>query len=564
MPSSTVLAEEQSDFAALARALRPPPYVADRFYAAGWWRRQTILHDLYLVAARYPDRPAFLLHQAAAGRTVTMRYAQLVQHVDRFARALLALGVRRGDPVVVQLPNSWEAIALLLACLRAGAVAVPVSPSVRQRELERVLRMTQATVCVVPDQWHGFPHAEALAEVAPRLLWLRHRVVLGDAAATGAIDFAGFFVHTWHDLPDAPHRLTLDDPDRASMVVFTSGSTGEMKAVLHSHNTFRCGTGAHAAVQERGWGENEVFATPFAAYDTTSLLFAVWGPILSGGTGIFLDRWDPEVMLDVADSAGVTQLSAAPPHWQELAAAQRRRPRALSRLRTAITTGAAMRPAMLQEVSAAFGKPMHRVWGMTETGMGIRTRPDAPPAADDLQVGYPVTGLETDLVSTGEADEIFPMRVRGPSVCLGVWHDQLTVRETWKHDDGWFSTGDLVTRETSGAMRIAGRVDDRIGHPHMIPVQEVEMELARHPAVREVAVVGYVDQRGGERPCAVVVPHGVPPTLTELRDYLTWRGMTGWYRPTRLEVAAALPRSHVGKIRKDVLRRWIAGAEVPD
>jgi cyclohexanecarboxylate-CoA ligase len=423
--------------------------------------------------------------------------------------------------------------------------------------------MTQATVCVVPDEWNGFPHAEALAEMAPRLFWLRHRVVLGDAAATGALDFTEFFVRTRHDLPDEAHRLTLDDPDRTSMVVFTSGSTGEIKAVLHSHNTFRCGTGAHTSEQERGWGTNEVFATPFAAYDTTAMLFSVWGPILSGGTGVFLDRWDPEVLLDVADQVGATQLSAAPPHWQQLAAAQRRRPRRLSALRSIITTGATMQPAMMQEVYAAFGMPAHRAWGMSETGMGIRTRPGAPPEPGDPQVGHPLTGLEIDLVPTGDADTVFQMRVRGPSVCQGVWHDQLTVRETWTHDDGWLPTGDLVTREDSGAVRIVGRVEDRIGHPHMIPVQEVESELARHPAVHEVAVVRYADQEGSERPCAVVVPNGVPPTLAELRDYLTWRGMTDWYRPARLEVVAALPRNSAGKTRKDLLRRWLAGADFP-
>lgn len=215
-----------------------------------------------------------------------------------------------------------------------------------------------------------------------------------------------------------------------------------------------------------------------------------------------------------------------------------------------------MQPAMLREMADAFGRPAHRAWGMSETGMGIRTRPGAPPEPEDPQVGYPLTGLELDLVPDGDA---FQLRVRGPSVCLGVWLDQHTVRETWADDDGWLSTGDMVCRAPSGAIQLVGRLEDRIGQPHMIPVQEVETELSRHPAVHEVAVVRYTDREGSERPCAVVVPNGAPPTLNELRDYLTWRGMTDWYRPTRLEVVAALPRNHVGKTRKDLLRRWLAG-----
>jgi pseudouridine-5'-phosphate glycosidase len=196
----------------------------------------------------------------------------------------------RYAPVASTAPSRsagwWEAAALILACMRVGALAVPIMPTIRERELERILRETQARICVVPDLWNGFDRAGALTGMANRLPWLRHVVVVGDAASTGAIDFTGYFLRTPHELsPESPAgRLGLDDPDRVRMALFTSGTGGEFKGVLHTHNTLFAGAGGPAGFEERGWDHGEVFCSPHPISYLSPLLYCVWGPILAAGT----------------------------------------------------------------------------------------------------------------------------------------------------------------------------------------------------------------------------------------------------------------------------------------
>jgi cyclohexanecarboxylate-CoA ligase len=558
---NTSIDDGDSSFSRVIARIRPPAAVAARYYANGWWRRDTVLHNLYRSAAMAKDRPVIIAHNAAQGRAITTTNGQLAHQVDRFARAFISLGINRGDPVAFQLPNRWETVALTLACMRMGAVAVPITPSMRARELGRILRDTQARICIVPDTWENWRHDQVLAEIAERLPWLRHRVVLGDAAATGAIDFEEYFIRLSHDRPGGRAvRLTFDDPDRVALAVFTSGTSGEIKGVLHSHNTFYAATGAHVGEVERGWRPGEVFSAPFAICDMVAMLYCVWGPLLAGGTGVIQDRFNPEVLLDLAETAKVNQITAAPPHWGQLIAIQRQDPRKLPALRSVMHTGSPMPTHLVEELRQAFGVPVRSAWGMTEVGMGIRSRDDDPPEASTHSDGWPLTGLETRLAGVGEADTgVYQLSVRGPSRCLGTWGaDSTKISATWEDDDGWLDTGDMVSHAPNG-LRIVGRAADRIGNVVMIPVAEVEAELARHPSVQEVAIVSYSDPRGRDLPCAFVVPTGVPPTLAELRQYLSWRGMTASYQPSRLELVAGLPRNHNGKVRKDRLRQWLAG-----
>jgi cyclohexanecarboxylate-CoA ligase len=151
--------------------------------------------------------------------------------------------------------------------------------------------------------------------------------------------------------------------------------------------------------------------------------------------------------------------------------------------------------------------------------------------------------------------------VRGGTVCLAtVGRDSGAMTLTAAHDKGWYDTGDLAVPDGRGGIRLMGRVSDRIGGVFMIPARDVESELLKNPHVRDVALVGYRNDDGGEAPCAVLVPAATPPiTLAELRQYLTDQGMTEWYLPTRLEYVESLPRNGSGKVRKELLRRWLVG-----
>ncbi|WP_051807041.1 AMP-binding protein [Streptomyces sp. NRRL F-2664] len=534
----------------------PPAEVAQRFRAAGWWRAETFLDDLHRTAARAPQRPAIVserAHRPAGSPPITVTYAQLAAYVDRFAAALSSLGVVPGDPVAFQLPNRWETAALTLACLRAGAVAVPVLPTVRAHGLHRILDATRARVCVVPDAWEGFPHAAALADLAGRLPWLRHRVVLGDAAATGAVDFTTYFLRTAHERGGArpPGRPQDGRADRPALLISVMGLRDAYTSVLHSPNTLYANVSTQSASDASGRRPGGVFLSTLPLTSLASLIHTVYWPLAVGGTGVCQDVWDPDRCLDLMASAGVDQVYAEPAYLAELVAAQRRRPRPVRRLRRVLSGGRTSTPEPLAaELREVFAVPVQSVWGAPELGLGALS------ADADGGGARPLAGLEVSAGPAGSA-----LEVRGPSVCLATWrHGTAAPVATWEHGDGWLDTGDLAVADRHGGIRVLARAGTRTGAIFMVPVAEVEEALLAHPRVREAAVVAYTDPEHGELPCAVVVPDAVdrPPGPVALREHLVSLGVAEAFLPTRLEIVGALPRDEGGRLRREALRSWLA------
>ncbi|MGR4880739.1 AMP-binding protein [Streptomyces sp. LARHCF249] len=545
--------------------LTPPAGIADRFRAAGWWRPQTFLDDLYRTAAAAPERPAIVAeraHRPAGRRRVVLSYAQLSLYVDRFAAALSSLGVAPGDPVAYQLPSWWETAALTLACLRAGAVAVPVLPTVRAHGLHRILESTRARVCVVPDVWEGYAHAEALADLAPGLPWLRHRVVMGNAAhagdtvaaPAGAIDFAAYFRGTAHERTGAGRRSRpcAGRADRPALLISVMGLRDSYTSVLHSPNTLYANVSAQRGGDGPGRRPGEVFLSTLPLTSLASLIYTVCWPLAVGGTGVYQDVWDPGRCLDLMAAARVDQVYAEPAYFSELLTAQQRRPRELDRLRLVLSGGRTSTPQPLAaELREVFGVPVLSVWGAPELGMGALSG-DAPDHGDGFR---PLPGLEVSAADGSPA-----LAVRGPSVCLATWeHGAPAPVPTWERADGWLDTGDTGQAGPHGGIRVLARAGTRTGALFMVPVAEVEERLLSHPRVREAAVVAYTDPEHGELPCAVVVPTAQdrPPGPAELREHLTAAGVAEAFLPTRLEIVGALPRDDGGRIRRGALRTWL-------
>jgi cyclohexanecarboxylate-CoA ligase len=548
-----------TDSRAAVTGLRPAPELIARYRARGLWRPETALDDLAHWAARTPDAPAIVAHEAGRG-VRTLSYAELAGKVDRFAAALHALGAGPGAVVAVQLPNRWQVNALVLACARVGALAAPIMPTIRPRELERVLGRLGARICVTTDVWDGFEHAAALAALAPRLPALEHRVVLGERVAADEVGFRAFFEDAEHaPAPDAA------DPDRAGFALFTSGTSGEPRAALHSLNTLHA---IHRPVlAELVGGPRPVLFTPHASTHAAGLNMAVLAPLLAGGTTALMDVWDPDAAVDFLAGTGVTFLLGAPVFLTGLLDALHRRGARLPLLTSVAATATAVHTGLVARVATGFGVPLASIWSMTEGG-SLLVRPDDPPGWAGHSIGRPGPGTEVRLrPDTGDAvTEADPGRlaIRGAAVCLGLQgRDGGALTVPAEHDAGWLDTGDLAVPDGRGGVRLLGRAADRIGGVFMIPATDVESVLLAHPAVRDAAVVGYPDGRDGELACAVLVSDAAP-TLEALRAHLREQGMTGWYLPSRLEVVPALPRNATGKVRKELLRRWLLGAaELP-
>jgi cyclohexanecarboxylate-CoA ligase len=516
---------------------------------SGVWRVWTPVDDLRRWARERPDAPALVAHRAAHP-TTRLSYREYEDWAGRFAGAFAELGVGSGDVVSVQLPNWWQVMPLAVACWRMGAVWAPIMTTIRGRELERMLARLRTQVFVTTDSWDGHEHAATVAEMAQRLPELAHRVVLGDVVTDGEIDFVRFFQETDRAVPSAEAA----DPDRVGLALFTSGSTGEPKAVLRTlNNQF---AQMAPGVPELGAGDTAPRThTPQSAMHsagTNSYLVALW----RGGTALVTDRWDPAVTAGLLARERIEYLWLVPSFLTELLAALRAdgSPR-LPALREVTAVGAAVSARLVADTAEVLGMPLRTVWGSTEGG-GTGTGPDDPDDWAAHSIGRPGPNTEIELrpVVLGETvDEKNPGQVfiRGASVCLAtIGRDSGELRVLAKHDDGWYDIGDLAVCDGRGGYRLVGRVADRIGDGFMIPVPDVEDALRAHPDIVDVAVVGH---RGGLEGCAVLVATA-PVTVRDVRDYLGGLGMTEWYWPTRVERVSALPRNGMGKVEKAQLR----------
>lgn len=563
------------------------------FRSQGWWRDETFLDDMRAAVRRHPDRAALICRHADGRPPETVTYAELSEQVDRLAAALVGLGVRRGDVVTLQLPNSWQLVAMCLACSRAGAVPGPVVPIMRRREVEFMTRLTASPVYVAQATFRGFSYAEMSAEIAAAVPTLRHRVLLdgtgaggaaGGAAGDGALDFdRDLLGGDWlRAHPPAELDALEAGPDDPAQVMFTSGTTGEPKGVVHTGNTLYAMNRAQADVLRLSPDEVTAMGSP-----TTHQAGYTWNflmPLLLGGTSVHVDAWDPDLMLRILEEQRVTFFMGAPTFLADLIEAQRRSPRDLSALATFATGSAPIPPVVVEQARDVLGCRLYALWGMTENGCVTITRPEQPPLRAAESDGTAVPGMEVRIVpdpavadvsdggsdaddAAGHGGGVGRLQVRGASQCAGYFN-RPEVYAAALADDGWFDTGDLARDDGYGGIRIAGRVKDLISRgAEKIPVVEVEAALLRHPAVRDVAVVGYPDERLGERACAVIVqaadpgagadPGADPLTLDDLTGHLDALGMAKQYWPERIELVDELPKTPSGKIQKFRLRELL-------
>ncbi|MGH3388264.1 MAG: AMP-binding protein [Actinomadura sp.] len=525
----------------------------DDYHRAGYWRDQTFLDDLRAGVRRHPHKPAVITRDVATGISRTLDYAELELLTDRCAAALVNLGLAPGDVVAAQLPNRWELVPFTLGCIKAGLRLCPFVPIYGPRELAHMLRLTEARVFITMVASDNVPLADVAIRLAGELPELAHVFVAGGERSDRGPSFEQYFLGTaWEE--NNPVRGRELPPDDPFLVLFTSGTTGEAKGALHTQNTLYAPIRAEADVYRLDAGLRMTVASGYMHY--SGMVQGVLMPLMLGGTAIFQAEWTGPSLLELIEDHRVNFLYLVPTTLLDLIEAQRENPRDTSSLRHIVTGSAAVPPHFVEEVRDLFGIRLHALWGMTENGPVTMTRPDDPEDWAAFSDGRPVDGMEVRITPIpGEsANNLGRLWVRGPTQCLGYYRREELYAE-YLDEDGWFNTEDLAVDDGRGGIRIAGRDKDLIMH-HAIPVPAVEVEavLIRHPAIREVAVVGLPDANGDEVVCAVVTSMDEPPTLADLRDYLGASGLTEIYWPERLEAVEALPKTLTGKVRKTELQ----------
>jgi cyclohexanecarboxylate-CoA ligase len=519
---------------------------------AGLWRDESLEVYLDRWARERPTKTALV--DGASRYT----WAALARAVDRVAHGLRAHGVERGSVVSCQLPNWNETILIFLAALRLGAVVNPIPPTYRAREVRFMLGLLESQVAVVPAAFRGFGHSGMLASLRPALPRLEHVFVARGQAPEGTLPLARLTDEAW----EARARrggLPGTEPNAVHEVVFTSGTTGEPKGVMHTQNTTL--STLYRAVERLELSDRDVVLMASTLGHQTGYLFGYCLTMLLGATAVWLDVWSAEEGARLIEAEGVTFTMGATPFLQDLTYTAVQRD--MRSLRLFISAGAPIPRPLVRDARARLGCAMSAGWGMTENGLatcnGLRDAEEKVFGSD----GAPLPGMELRVVDADGAPLLAgregDLLVRGAAQFVGYFQ-----RPQFTADghtaDGWFKTGDRGTLDAEGYLAITGRSKDLIIRGgENIPVVEVENLLYTHPKIAGVAIVGVPDPRLGERACAVVIPReGETITLGEIVGFLEGHELARQKLPERLEIVSEFPMTPSGKIQKYRLRELVA------
>jgi cyclohexanecarboxylate-CoA ligase len=524
------------------------------FREAGYWLDKTVDQLLDEAIARTPDKVSIIADRADREQALRLTYRELGNLVDRASGSLRQLGVGPRDVVTVQLPNWWEFVVTSLACSKIGAVFNPVMPILRERELLYVLNFCQSRVLIVPSVYRGFDYAAMAEGMRGELPHLKHLIVvdgIGDAGFERAILSGG----PGREAARSAGLSSALGPDDMSVVMFTSGTTGEPKGVIHTSNSL---VGCTKALAQRfGLHDQEVLLVASPVAHMTGYAAVVLLSIYLGGTMVLQDVWEPKRGVALMVHEGVTYTAASTPFLNDICDVVAAGAVPPASLRSFLCAGATIPPVLIQRAAREVGIHACSLWGMTESLASTLTEPSRAAEKSPTTDGRPLEGMDVRIVDfegkpvpTGQSGRLL---VRGCQMFTGYYkRPELPTFDA----QGWFDSGDLAYMDDEGYIRISGRVKDvLIRGGENVPVVEIENLLYKHPAVAAVAVVGYPDARLGERGCAFIVPKaGSTIDLAAMQAYLADCKMAKQFWPERVELVADLPRTASGKIQKFKLK----------
>jgi acyl-CoA synthetase len=530
-----------------------PDDLRQRYLDEGFWDDSSLSALLTADLRAHPGQTVRLWSKTAP-RDLTFRELELLSR--RVAAGLRAHGVRSGDRVVYQLPNSVEAAATFLGITALNAVLVPVAGFYGRRELIDIVNMTQSSVLVTTARHGSRNYLEELRDSRAEMLSLSTVVLCGSSTAPDAVAFEDLVNVEPLGVTPAP------DPDTACLFAFTSGTSGQSKAVVHTHRSLGAEVRQHLGVIVPRGATPQIMASPIA--HAAGMTMGLLGPLHRGEPINYVDSFDIDFMLDVcarerlAPGGGAAVFLSAlidhPGFSDEIAERM-----------GYVVLGGSIIPEALVDKAAARGVAVLRSYGSTEhptiSGCLLSDTAEQRRSTDGkLLPGVEVIIKQADgsAAPVGVEGEIYS---RGPDRSAGYLDAGQNIGSF--DADGWLATGDIGILDGAGHLAITGRAKDLIiRNGYNISPAEVENALLTCAGVAEVAVVGVPDAKTGERSVAFVAPSGsVAPTLADLTAHLATLGMAKPKWPEELRVVDRFPRTASGKVQKYVLRDGVRGTE---
>ena len=526
----------------------------------GHWLNQTILDFLRSAVEKNPDKTALVRFKVENQTEQTFSYQQIWDMTNKIALGLKQLGVEKNDVVSCQLPNWWEFTLLYLACSRIGAVLNPLMPIFRERELEFMLKHGESKVFVVPKTFRNFSHEQLANQLHSKLETLQHVVVVN---GEGENNFDCLLVN--HGLEQNAAAIAELDrlesgPDDITQLIFTSGTTGEPKGVMHTANTLFSNIVPYA--ERLHLAENDVvlMASPMA--HQTGFMYGLMMPIQLNTKVVLQDVWDVSKAVDLIHQHQVNFTMASTPFLNDLSNTVAEQHDKVDSLKIFLCAGAPIPGPLVQKAREILGVKVISAWGMTECGAVTTTCPEDDDERSFNTDGIALPGVDVKIVDktgkTKPVNESGRLMIRACSG-FGGYLKRAHLNDT--DADGWFDTGDIAYQDEKGYIRICGRKKDVIIRGgENIPVAEIESLLYKHPNVAVVALVAYADERLGERACAIIKLKDPSQSLSfnDLVDFLKTHNLAVQYIPERLEIWDEIPMTPSGKIQKFKLRELLA------
>ncbi|MET7770847.1 AMP-binding protein [Nocardia sp. NPDC005366] len=520
-----------------------PAALRARWYREGWYSDRTLVTAFAEGVERNASTTVVF---AEADTLIETSVGEIHREARRIAACLQGMGVGPGDAVVVQLPNQFECAVAYEAVLLTGATLVPVVHIYGTAELLFILEQTAAKVLVMPERLRSTRYADRIARLSS-VTTLQRIVVVGadcaDATAWSKLDRHG------------EYRTPQVNSDDVCLLVYTSGTTSAPKGVQHSHNSVLAEQRTMPDLQDTGVGAVHLVSFPPGHIAGFAGMLR---PILHGTAIVYLQDWDPRIAVELIARYRVTSTVGTPFHLTGILDLEDRAEKLASL--TELMVGAATVPDELGRRAAAAGISTYRCYGATEhptiTVCGVDDPEDARIRTD----GAPLPGVDVRILDSDGRD--VPVGVDGEIVTRGpdqfVGYRDSTLNLSAFTPDGWMRTGDLGHLDLDGRLSVTDRIKDVIIRAgETISSGQIEDVLSAHPAVVECAVVAAPDPRYGEVAAAVVVlASDMELDLSEIRRHFAASGLAKQKTPEKLATVETLPRTAVGKIRKNELRTF--------
>lgn len=517
----------------------------------GLWGDASLADYWQQTARAMPDKIAVVDNHGAS-----YTYSALDHAASCLANWMLAKGIESGDRIAFQLPGWCEFTVIYLACLKIGAVSVPLLPSWREAELVWVLNKCQAKMFFAPTLFKQTRPVDLILPLQNQLPQLQQIVGVDKLApATSSLSLSQIIA----DNTSLTTAITTHG-DELAAVLFTSGTEGLPKGVMLTHNNILASERAYCARLNLTW--QDVFMMPAPLGHATGFLHGVTAPFLIGARSVLLDIFTPDACLALLEQQRCTCMLGATPFVYDLLNVLEKQPADLSALRFFLCGGTTIPKKVARECQQR-GIKLLSVYGSTESSPHAVVNLDDPLSRFMHTDGYAAAGVEIKAVD--DARKTLPPGCegeeasRGPNVFMGYFDEpELTARAL--DEEGWYYSGDLCRMDEAGYIKITGRKKDIIVRGgENISSREVEDILLQHPKIHDACVVAMSDERLGERSCAYVVlkaPHH-SLSLEEVVAFFSRKRVAKYKYPEHIVVIEKLPRTTSGKIQKFLLRKDI-------